>query len=206
MKKLSILSLALFSTVLMFSCSEDEDPTPDGPLEVTLVENLHAPADVMNRETGEILEENPYQYFSFEDNQLVTSVDGNWDLGIKGLNFIVNNGVSGSGNAEATLVNGVFDEYNSISESLELKIDTDEGPAIPGGSGNGWYNYNMTTHVVSPQPGKILIVKTNAGNYVKMEILSYYQDNPPLNEVDLTTPSAYYTFQYVLQPNGSKQF
>ena len=206
MKKLSILSLALFSAILMFSCSEDENPTPDGPLEVILVENLHAPADVMDRETGEITDENPYQYFSFEENKFVPSVDGNWDVGIKGLNFIVNNGVSGNGNAEATLVNGIFEEYNSIPENVEMKIDTDEGKAIPGGSGNGWYNYNMATHVVSPIPGKILIVKTNGGNYVKMEILSYYQDNPPLNEVDLTTPSAYYTFQYVLQPDGSRQF
>lgn len=206
MKKLNILSLALFSTLLMFSCSEDEDPTPAGPLEVTVIENLHAPADVMDRETGEITEESPYQYFSFEENRFVPSESGNWDIGIKGLNIIVNNGVSGDGSTEAAVINGIFDEYNSIPDDLELKIDTDGEKAIPGGSGNGWYNYNMATHVVSPIPGRILIIKTNGGNYVKMEILSYYRDNPPLNEVDLTTPSAYYTFQYVLQPNGSKEF
>lgn len=206
MRKLSVLHLALISTVMMFSCSDDEETQPEEDLQVVLVENLHAPADERDRQTGEIIGLNSYKYFSFEENKLIESSDGNWDLGIKGLSMIVNNGISGNGNAEATIVQGVFDQYDEIPEDLILKVDTEEGLAIPGGSGNGWYNYNMNTHVVSPQPGNILIIKTNAGNYVKMEVLSYYQDNPPLNEVDLTTPSAYYTFQYVLQPNGSRKF
>ncbi len=206
MRKLIIWNLALFSSVLMFSCSDADDPQPEENLEAVLVENLHAPADQMDRETGEIIGQSSYQYFSFEENKLVPSVDGNWDIGFKGLSIIVNSGISGDGSAEAAIVQGVFEQYNAVPESLELKIDTDTGLAIPTGSGNGWYNYNMTTHLVSPQPGNILIVKTNAGNYVKMEILSYYKDNPPMNEVDLTTPSAYYTFQYVLQPDGSRSF
>jgi len=206
MKKLIIWNLVLFSTAFMFSCSDSDDPQPEENLEAVLVENLHAPADVMDRQTGEIIELNSYQYYSFEDNELVVSEDGNWDLGIKGLSMIVNNGISGDGNAEAAIVQGVFEQYNSIPETVQLKSDTAEGLAIPSGSGNGWYNYNMTTHLVSPQPGNILIIKTNGGNYVKMEILSYYKDNPPMSEVNLTTPSAYYTFQYVLQPNGSREF
>jgi hypothetical protein len=206
MKKLIIWNLALFSTALMFSCSDSDDPKPEENLEAVLVEDLHAPADVMDRQTGEIIELNSYKYYSFEGNDLVASQDGNWDIGFKGLNIIVNNGINGNGNAEAAIVQGVFEQYNSVPETVELKIDTEESLAIPTGSGNGWYNYNMTTHLVSPQPGNILIVKTNAGNYVKMEILSYYQGNPPMNEVNLTTPSAYYTFQYMLQPNGSREF
>jgi hypothetical protein len=206
MKKLIIWNLALFSTALMFSCSDSDDPKPEENLEAVLVEDLHAPADVMDRQTGEIIELNSYKYYSFEGNDLVASENGNWDIGFKGLNIIVNNGINGNGNAEAAIVQGVFEQYNSVPETVELKIDTEESLAIPTGSGNGWYNYNMTTHLVSPQPGNILIVKTNAGNYVKMEILSYYQGNPPMNEVNLTTPSAYYTFQYMLQPNGSREF
>ena len=206
MKKLIIWNLALFSSALMFSCSDSDDPQPEENLEAVLVENLHAPADQMDRETGEIIGQSSYQYFSFEENELVPSVDGNWDIGFKGLSIIVNSGISGEGNAEAAIVQGVFEQYNTIPESVELKTDTPAGLAIPSGSGNGWYNYNMTTHLVSPQPGNILILKTNGGKYVKMEILSYYKDNPPMNEVNLTTPSAYYTFQYVLQPDGSKTF
>jgi hypothetical protein len=206
MKKLIIWNLALFSMVFMFSCSDPDDPQPEENLEAVLVENLHAPADVMDRETGEIISQGSYKYYSFEDNELAETREGNWDIGFKGLSIIVNSGISGNGKAEAAVVQGVFEQYNAVPESLELKIDTESGLAIPTGSGNGWYNYNMTTHLVSPQPGNILVVKTNGGNYVKMEILSYYKDNPPMNEVSLTTPSAYYTFQYVLQPNGSRTF
>src|SRR5690606_14916260 len=206
MRKLIIWNLALFSSALMFSCSDSDDPQPEENLEAVLVENLHAPADQMDRETGEIIGQSSYQYFSLEENKLVPSVDGNWDIGFKGLSIIVNSGISGEVNAEAAIVQGVFEQYNAVPESVELKTDTQAGLAIPSGSGNGWYNYNMTTHLVSPQPGNILIVKTNGGKYVKMEILSYYKDNPPMNEVNLTTPSAYYTFQYVLQPDGSRQF
>lgn len=206
MKKLIVWNLALFSAALMFSCSDSDDPQPEENLEAVLVENLHAPADQMDRETGEIIGQSSYQYFSFEEGKVVASKEGNWDIGFKGLSIIVNNGISGEGNAEATIVQGVFEQYNAIPESVELKIDTEAGLAIPTGSGNGWYNYNMSTHLVSPQPGNILIIKTNGGKYVKMEILSYYKDNPPMSEVNLTTPSAYYTFQYVLQPDGSKTF
>src|SRR5690554_998951 len=206
MRKLIIWNLALASSAMMFSCSDSDDPKPEENLEAVMVENLHAPADVMDRETGEIVEQSSYQYYSFEENDLVPSKEDNWDLGFKGLSIIVNSGVSGAGNAEATIVQGVFEQYNAIPEDVQLKTDAAEGLAIPTGSGNGWYNYNMTTHTVSPQPGKILIIKTNAGNYIKMEILSYYKDNPPMSEVALTTPSAHYTFQYVIQPDGSKQF
>lgn len=206
MKKAIILNLALVSTAFMFSCSDSDDQQPKENLEAVLVEDLYAPADVMDRETGEIISQGAYKYYSFEEDKLVESKEGNWDIGFKGLSIIVNNGISGDGNAEATIVQGVFEQYNVIPESVELKVDTEQSLAIPSGSGKGWYNYNMTTHLVSPQPGNILIVKTNTGNYVKMEILSYYKDNPPMNEVDLTTPSAYYTFQYVLQPDGSRQF
>lgn len=206
MRKLILFNLVLFSTVLLFSCSESDDPKPDENTEATVVTNLFAPADEMDRETGEIIGDGSFVYFSFEDNQLVPSKDDNWDVGIKGLRMIVNSGISGNGIAEAAVMQGIFEELKEIPEDLELKVDTAESLAIPAQPGKGWYNYNMTTHIVSPVPGNILIFKTNEGNYVKMEVLSYYKDNPPLSEVDLTSPMAYYNFQYVLQPDGSRQF
>lgn len=206
MRKLLVLNFALFSTVFMFSCTESDNPKPDENLEATIVTNLFAPADEMDRETGEIIGDGAFIYYSFENNQLVPAVDGNWDLGIKGLKMLVNSGISGDGKAKAAVVQGIFEDLTVVPEDLELKVDTDGSLAIPAQPGKGWYNYNMTTHIVSPIPGNILVFKTNAGNYVKMEVLSYYKDNPPLSEVDLKSPMAYYTFQYVLQPDGSREF
>ncbi|WP_228691469.1 HmuY family protein [Lunatimonas sp.] len=189
------------------SCNSSDDPQPEIVLEALMVENIYAPNDVIDRSTGEVIEARPFRYFSLENNQLVESQGGNWDIGFKGTTIIVNSGVSGSGSAQGTVATGIFDEMDAIPASATFVSDGSEGLAIPTGSGNGWYNYNFQTHIVSPIPGRVLLIKTNAGNYAKIEILSYYENNPPLSEVNgLSTPSPYYTFRYVLQPNGSTFF
>ncbi|EON77436.1 hypothetical protein ADIS_2087 [Lunatimonas lonarensis] len=207
MKKM-ISSLSSFVLVaFMAGCNSNDDNAPSLPLQAVLVENIHAPNDLIDRSTGEITETRPFRYFSLENNQLVESQSGNWDIGFKGTTIIVNGGISGSGNAQGAVVSAIFDEIEVVPSSATFVSDGPEGLAIPSGSGNGWYNYNFQTHIVSPIPGRVLLFKTNAGNYAKVEILSYYRDNPPLAEVNgLTTPSPYYSFRYVLQPNGSKTF
>jgi hypothetical protein len=67
--------------------------------------------------------------------------------------------------------------------------------AIPTGSGNGWYSYNPTTHLISPIAGKVLIFRTADDLYAKVEILSYYKDKDPSSD------GQHYTFDYVYQPN-----
>jgi hypothetical protein len=198
-------SVILLSLPFLMACNDDESPAVVTPLEVETVENLHAPNDVVNRQTGEIIQQNPFRYFSFEHNGLVESVDGDWDIGFKGTTIIVNSGVSGPGNARGLVMQGLFSDLAEVPEDATFRQDSEEELAIPSGSGNGWYNYDNNTHLVSPRPGRFLVFQTNAGNYVKMEILSYYKDNPTMDEVDFTT-GGYYTFEYVLQPNGSRVF
>ena len=188
-------------------CESSEVEEPGIDLQAKTVENLHAPNDVMDRSTGEITEEKPFRYYSLENNQEVDNRDGNWDIGFKGTTLIVNSGTSGSGTAQGTVVTGAFDEMSEVPSTVEFLSDGADGMAIPTGSGNGWYNYNPSTHVISPIPGRVLLIRTNAGNYAKVEVLSYYQDNPPLAEVDpMSSPGSYYTFRYTLQPNGSTNF
>jgi len=207
MKRVNAILSSLIAIGLTTSCNSSDDPQPEIVLEALMVENIYAPNDVIDRSTGEVIEARPFRYFSLENNQLVESQGGNWDIGFKGTTIIVNSGVSGSGSAQGTVATGIFDEMDAIPASATFVSDGSEGLAIPTGSGNGWYNYNFQTHIVSPIPGRILLIKTNAGNYAKIEILSYYENNPPLSEVNgLSTPSPYYTFRYVLQPNGSTFF
>jgi hypothetical protein len=192
--------------VLLFSCEKNEI-APVVELEAVMVENVEAPGDVINRTTGEVEQVNPFVYYSLETNSLVNSVEENWDIGFKGTTIIVNNGVSGPGQALAAMVQGTFEEINEVPAALTLRSDTANEFAIPTGSGNGWYNYNPASNIVSPIPGSIMLIKTNAGDYAKIEILSYYKNNPPLSQVDgRNTPRAFYTFQYVLQQNGSRNF
>ena len=92
-----------------------------------------------------------------------------------------------------------MDEMQIVDTSL-LTQDSESGYAIPTGSGNGWYNYDFTTHVISPIAGKILVFRTHDNRYAKVEILSYYLGAPE-NPDAFTDPSRYYTFNYVYQPN-----
>ena len=198
--------VAAMITFSVVACNDNSsETTPDLPLEAVLVEDLHAPGNVVNRETGDIIQENPFVYFSLENNAQVQLSDP-WDIAIKGTTILVNGGISGNGNARAALMDGAFDELTEIPADLVFKQDTQESLAIPSGSGEGWYNYNFMNHTVSPIPGRILLIQTHGGKYAKVEILSYYQGNPPMEEVTRMTPSAFYTFQFILQPDGSRRF
>ncbi|GAB2476795.1 MAG: hypothetical protein EP311_11860 [Cytophagales bacterium] len=190
------LSLGLFA-----SCSEDT-PEPTVALEAVLVTDLAAPNDVIDRVTGQVTEERPFQYFSLETNSLVSESE-DWDLAFKGTTIRVN----ASKNVRAAVVTGIFEEITSVPASAVFATDTQSTFAIPTGSGSGWYNYNPATFTVTPIPGRVILVQTAAGNYSKIEILSYYKGNPPVAEINpMTTPSAHYTFRYVLQTNGSMNF
>ena len=78
--------------------------------------------------------------------------------------------------------------------------------SIPTGAGNSWYNYDFSRHVILPIPGVTLIIRTGDGKYAKMRILNYYKGNPPLESLNEQSLMRYYTFEYVYQPNGSRQF
>jgi len=196
----SVLFFLLSFTLI--SCGNDDTPEPVIPLEATLIQDLAAPNDVIDRTTGQVTQARPFVFFSLE-TQAVVSESQDWDIAFKGTTIRVNS----SKNVTAALANGIFEELKEVPASAQFATDTPTTFAIPTGSGAGWYNYNSATFTVTPIPGRILLFKTSKGNYVKMEILSYYQGNPPVAQINpMTTPSAHYTFRYILQPNGSQKF
>jgi hypothetical protein len=182
--------------LLLCSCKEpvEEEIKPDGILPVQLIKNLNADVAGLNQ----------YTFFSFRENDTISRTDSatlNWDIAFKNTTILFNSGTSGPGTAQVQLHTGTFEEL-VMAPTDGYKSDG-AVPAIPAGSGNGWYNYSGSpTHIITPIPGRILLIKTCQGNYVKMEILSYYKNMPasPVN----TDPSRYYTFRFVHQSNGSR--
>jgi len=193
---LLLIAFAMFLT----SCKKDEVITthPDAQK----ITNLHAPADVRDQQTGEIIQENPYVYFSFAKADTVEKTES-WDIAFKGTKIITNSGVSGTGNAKAAIISDVFNDVSEVNDA-DLAVDTDTQLAIPYGSDNGWYHYNPTNHQITPIAGKVIVVKTNDGKYAKMEILSYYKDAPA--EPTPTTQDATLTFNFVYQGDGTNKF
>ena len=207
MKNFKTLLVVAISFAL-FSCSKDDAPTPATPsataLTVETYSNLFAPsAGVPPNTTGDFVK------FNFATNQIVTTGD-NWDVAFRATSILINGGVAASGQpartgvGAASVVTGVFANITSAPADNLFTQDSATGNAIVTGSGNGWYNYNGATNVVSPIAGKVIVVKTHDGKYAKMEILSYYQD-APANPTG-TEPARYYKFNFVYQPNGTKNF
>ncbi len=197
--KHTFLLLVAF-TMFFASCKKDEVITAHP--ETQKITNLHAPADVRDQQTGEIIQENPYIYFSFAKADTVPQTES-WDIAFKGTKIITNSGVSGSGNAKATIIASTFDDVLEANDA-DLAIDTDTQLAIPYGSDNGWYHYNPTNHLITPIAGRVIVVKTNDGKYAKMEILSYYKDAPA--DPTPTTQDATLTFNFVYQGDGTNKF
>jgi hypothetical protein len=85
------------------------------------------------------------------------------------------------------LKNTSFDKVTTAPADGYIE-DSAQAKAVPPGTGQGWYLYDMTNHTVNPAPGRIIVIKTASGKYAKVEILNYYKngDGEP----------GYYTFRY----------
>lgn len=152
---------------------------------------------------------NKFTFFSFSTGAIVANTDSatnKWDLGFRGTTIIVNGGTSGSGSTTAQVITGTFESYNTAPAtgySPDNLASASAPYAIPTGSGRGWYNYDYTTNLITPIAGKIILVKTTAGKYAKMEIISYYKNQTMPTTPTLTPNDRYYTFRYIYQPDGS---
>lgn len=203
MKTLKFLALAIV-LIGFSSCSSDDDNGGQQLLDVEAetISNIQA-TQTADYSTNPPTITGDYIKFSFETGTTVTG--DNWDIAFRGTTILVNGGEATAddqpvrmGNAGAYFSTGALSEIASVDTTLFTQDSEANGLAITTGSGNGWYNYDPATHIISPIPGKVLVVRTNDGKYAKVEILSYYENSEP--NADLSN-SQYYSFNYVYQPN-----
>lgn len=197
MKTIKLLALSI---VLMgfSSCSNDDDDNQLLQVEAETVSNLHAPQEA-DYTTNPPTITGDFVKFSFQTGGVVTGND--WDIAFRGTVILVNGGETTAdgqpertGNAGAYIATSTFEGVASVDATAFNEDSSTGGLAI-----QGWYDYNPTTHVISPTAGKILVIRTHDGKYAKVEILSYYQDGEPNAEA---TNYQYYTFNYAYQPNA----
>ena len=220
--------------ILFGACdSSDNEPEPVA-LETQLAEDVPAdPASGRDPNTGRAIANNLYTLYDLDANEIVVSSSVTdeaqrrsdstgtiWDIGFRGTTVIFNGGTSGPGEGSAQILTKPFDEveeappsgYVTDGSNTECpSIQTPRGPA-PGstlaictGSDNGWYNYDSSTGsggLITPIPGRTIVLKTATGNYASLRFLSYYRGNP--NPPDPSQPSRHYTFEFIVQPDGSR--
>ena len=218
--------------IIFIAACDSADPDPDPiPLETQVAEDVPAdPASGRDPTTGRAISNNLFTLYDLDANQIVLSSSVTdpaqrqsdstgtvWDLGFRGTTIIFNGGSSGPGEASAQILRQSFDEvveapaagYISDGENADCpQVQTPIGPrpgstlAICTGSDNGWYNYDSNAGLISPIPGRTIVMKTATGNYASLRILSYYRGNP--NPPDTNAPSRYYTFEFIIQTDGSR--
>ncbi len=179
--------------------------------------------------TGRPIANNLFTLYDLDTNEIVLSSSVTdqaqrrsdstgtvWDIGFQGTTVIFNGGTSGPGQASAQILTEPYDEvveappsgYIADGDNTECpSIETPAGPrpgstlALCTGSGNGWYNYISSDQggIITPIPGRTIVLKTATGNYASLRFLSYYQGNP--SAPDASHASRYYTFEYIFQPD-----
>lgn len=145
----------------------------------------------------------PFVYFSLETGKDVPAADAKtskWDIAFSKTTIAINSGSSGPGQGGAIVAEKPIDQITEAPKE-GYKTDSDGGYAIPGGSGNSWYKYDMSVHAIIPIIGRTILVKTASGKFAKLEIISYYKGAP---EDVPTEASSYYTFRYVLADENGK--
>ncbi|WP_353721847.1 HmuY family protein [Dyadobacter sp. 676] len=168
-------------TGIQHACAQVSSPAKT---EITVIKDLNA-----NTKS--------YIYFSLVAGKEVPASDAktkNWDIAFSKTTIATNSGTSGPGEGGAIVVEKPFDQINEAPKD-GYKADSDAGFAIPGGSGNSWYRYDMSVHAILPIPRRTLLVKTADGQIAKIEIISYYKGAP---EDVPTEESSYYTFRYTI--------
>jgi hypothetical protein len=155
-----------------------------------------------------------YTFYSLERNEIVPTSDSatnKWDIGFRGTTIITNSGNSGGAAGGAFVFVGTFEDLKTIPADSTFR--TDNAPsayAIPSGSNRGWYVYNAPVNLVTPIPGRVLVIRTATGKYAKVEILNYYKGGvtPATTASDdlKLRNQRYYKFRYIYQPNGTKAF
>lgn len=201
MKYLLTFSIAL---ILFVSC-DDEKVEPVSQLQSVTIKNLPADPTTGRDSVGNpIGDKNLFTFFRLSDSTIVPNSDSattKWDIGFKGRTIILNGGTSGPGQTAGLLFNGLYNELRVVPNDSILIKDNSPNYVI----NKSWSSYDGNKFIVSPIPGRFIVLKTTNGNYAKIEILSYYKNAP-------TTPNAlidvdrYYTFRYSYQANGTTKF
>lgn len=215
-KIFSILALA----VLFTACKKDKTITPADPNafgvtvngKIVSVKNL--PADtIVGLVSGQPVGVGKYAFFNLRSNTWVSNSDSasaNWDLAFSGSTIRINGGTSGTGAGGAFVWIGAFDNLATVPADSVFKTDNYPSYAITKGSGKGWYSYDGATNLLTPIPGRVLVIKTADGKYAKVEILNYYRGGatPSASATDeiKTTEQRYYSFRYTFQSSGSTTF
>jgi len=191
----------ILKSIILSACTLVAVPEPAVPVRAVQFTTVAKPEITVIKDLN--ANTKSYIYFSLATGKEVPAADAktkNWDIAFSKTTIATNSGTSGPGAGGAIVLERSFDHVGEAPKD-GYKTDGDAGFAIPGGSGNSWYKYDMSVHAILPIPGRTLLVKTAGGKVAKLEIISYYKGAP---EDVPTEESSYYTFRYMIAGEDGK--
>jgi len=207
MQKLNLL----LAVLILFYTSCEKSSNNDIIIDEDIIAFVELNASQYDVNILDSLVTGKFEKFSFSEGDTVNH--DNWDVAFSGTTIIVNGGASYNvgqpervGNAAVYIATGIMSDIRTV-DLTKLKQDNESGPAIIddlGISEQGWASYDISSHILSPIPGRILVFRTHDDKYAKMEILYFYDTpNPIPSEEDF---GGFYTFNYVYQLDGTTSF
>ncbi|PAP76589.1 HmuY family protein [Rubrivirga marina] len=137
-----------------------------------------------------------------------------WDLGFRGTEILLNGGSSGPGAGVGVVVDVPIEEVDdALNDDYVYRRDGESpcpsGPprAVCTAPGDGWFEEvglpGGGTAVV-PVEGRTLLLRLGNGQgYAKVRFVSYYRGAPDVAAIDDDSEGGVYTFEYVVNPDGS---
>lgn len=202
--------LTLPLLLVFFFCVQctNNDPSSVSLLPITY-SNLNADAGITRNTQGKALgTTGHFRFFSFRYGQIVANTDSlttKWDVGFRGTTIIVNGGPQRKGSGGAIVLSTSFNDLQNAPQDgydLDSLVANKPTYAIPDAVNEGWYAFNVFYSAI---PNKVLVIRTADNRFVKMEILNFYKNSPPSPNIQVDF-DRYYTFRYVFQTNGSRNF
>lgn len=102
-----------------------------------------------------------------------------WDLALLRFQIKVNGGISGRAGSEVALISGtpyaqiaVAPQAGYVTDQ-EDSADEDTDPDYAFLQKGAWYNYNVTTHVLTPRD-QVYVLRSATGAFYKLQMLGYY--------------------------------
>lgn len=211
MKKINVLVVS--AVILVFTACKKESSTSATVLAAVTVENLMADTIIGFTPMGQPYGSGKFTFYSLAENKIIPQADSattKWDLAFRGTTIMTNAGTSGPGNGGAFVQVGLFADVKTVSNDSTFRVDASPTFAISNRSNQSWYVYDAPTNLITPIPGRVLVVRTATGKYAKVEILNYYKGgvtpNASAPDAEKISKQRYYTFRFVYQANGSKNF
>ena len=212
-KSIRTAVFSIVASVFIFTSCDKDDVTTTQVATVTTVNDLIADTIIGMSSIGQPYGSGKYTLYNLETNKVVPNTDSatsKWDIGFRGTTIITNSGVSGPGNAGAFVYVGTFEDLTQVPSDSTFKTDVaTTNLAIPTGSNKGWYIYNAPANLVTPIPGRVMVIRTAGQKYAKLEVLNYYKGGvtpaATASDNEKIFKQRYYTFRYLYQPDGSKK-